>query len=141
MIVSFKKINLLLPVTLILSACSTKAEFTPGGDELTEAIVGVPYLGKIEILGGRVIYLRKDGKVNGSLTPENSGLRLEYCDIPAWRLSETSGGLKDANCVLLKGTPVKAGRIKINLHGKFYGNMLFGSDSFSKDFVVQVADH
>lgn len=132
---------MLIPMILILSACSTQAEFTPGGDELTEAHVGVPYLEKIVILGGRVIYLRKDGKVNGSLIPENMGLRLEYCDIPAWRLSEISGELKDANCVLLKGTPVKAGKIKINLHGKFYGNMFSGSDSFSKDFVVQVVGH
>ncbi|QMV51525.1 hypothetical protein [Ewingella americana] len=108
-----------LTITLLLTGCSSKFIFTPS--KLPEAVMGKAYNEKIYITGG-------SGPVASShsytLTPQNAGLNIDYCDIksPA-----------RYNCIVISGTPKKAGAVIVHLMGGTIPTSLFSpSEEFDK---------
>lgn len=121
-----KKLKYLI-VTLLLSGCSSKVIFTPS--ELPEALVGKAYNENIYITGG-------SGPVASShsytLTPQNAGLNIDYCNIksPA-----------RYNCIVISGTPKKAGSVIAHLIGGTIPTSLFSpSEEFDKKINISISD-
>lgn len=127
---------------LPLSACSllgSKTEFIPNNEELTEAIVGNPYLLKINILGG-VVFRGTEKKV-GIVVPDNVGISLRNCRLPDSVITADTRDTKDHNCIEVYGIPTKKGTIKINISGGMYGSMIAPASYFSKDYTLNVVKH
>lgn len=127
-----------------LSACSLlspEAEYIPDNKVLKNAAVGVPYLYKINILGGRVIGPnRSEGKI-GLVEPNDSGIFLRNCQLSELEIKDMKP--KDSNnynCVEVYGTPIKPGVIKINIVGGMYGHMFAPCSYFSKDYTLTVIE-
>ncbi|EBD3740478.1 hypothetical protein CRZ11_21785 [Salmonella enterica] len=114
----------------LLSACSLQAEFTPEGENLNDATVGVPYYNQINIFGGIVLSYDIYGKqvIAGDIHPDNLGLHLQYCD------DEFN------NCIQIRGIPTKAGIAKVRIHGGLGGGMLSKSGEFDKTYTVTIKD-
>jgi hypothetical protein len=137
---------LVVGVLLSLSACSIlspKAEYIPEGEELKSATVGVPYLIKMDIIGGTVIggwYRHRSGYKPGLVTPDNAGIFLRNCQLPEKKTEYflPKERLYNGNCVEIYGTPTKPGLIKINISGGMYGNMFFPASEFSKDYTLKI---
>jgi hypothetical protein len=125
-----KKISLFLSI-LVLSACTLRAEITPEGNTLPDAITGTPYLSEIHITGGAVYSLDANGKERfvGDISPADLGLSLKYCnDSPAH------------NCVQVEGIPVRAGEVKIRVSGGLFGTNVASGSGFSKTYTLTIKD-
>lgn len=118
------------------SPLSPKAEYIPDNAVLPNATIGKPYFFKIFILGGAVI----GGKQirAGFVHPDDSGISLRNCKLPASVITADTVDTNDHNCVEIYGTPTKAGVIKINIGGGMYGDMLAPAGNFSKDYTLNV---
>lgn len=116
---------------LLLSACSLQAEFTPEGEVLTDANVGIPYYNQINIFGGVVLSYDIYGKqvIAGDIHPDNLGLYLQYCDDDEFN-----------NCIQIRGTPTKAAIVKVRVHGGLGGGMLSKSGEFDKTYTITIKD-
>jgi len=115
----------------LLSACSLQAEFTPEGETLHDATVGVPYYNQINIFGGVVLSYDIYGKqvIAGDIYPDNLGLHLHYCDANEFN-----------NCIQIRGTPTKAGIAKVRIHGGLGGGMLSKTGDFDKTYTITIKD-
>lgn len=115
----------------LLSACSLQAEFTPEGEVLNDATVGIPYYNQINIFGGVVLSYDIYGKqvIAGDIHPDNLGLYLQYCDDDEFN-----------NCIQIRGTPTKAAIVKVRVHGGFGGGMLSKSGEFDKTYTITIKD-
>lgn len=121
-----KKLEILI-TALLLSGCSSKIIFMPS--ELPKALMEKKYNEKIYISGG-------SGPVASShsytLTPQNSGLNIDYCDIksPA-----------RYNCIVITGAPQKAGTVIVHLIGGTIPTSLFSpSEEFDKKINISISD-
>lgn len=122
-----------------LSACgllSSEAEYIPNNERLSEAIVGKPYLLKINILGGSV-FGGTEKKV-GVVVPDDVGISLRNCRLPDSVITADTRDTKDYNCIEVYGVPTKPGVIKINISGGMYGSMIAPANYFSKDYTLNV---
>lgn len=115
----------------LLSACSLQAEFTPDGENLNDATVGLPYYNQINIFGGIVLSYDIYGKqvIAGDINPDNLGLYLQYCDDDEFN-----------NCIQIRGIPTKAGIVKVRVHGGLGGGMLSKSGDFDKTYTITIKD-
>ena len=116
---------LLVLSALLLTACSQNVHIFPETEILHDAATGVPYSARIEITGGRVMHRKEPGVIS----PNNSGLYLEYCD-------PTSAA--KSNCLEIKGTPVNPGTITLYLRGMVFGNMFVSPGRFEKTYLIKV---
>lgn len=138
--------SLILGGLFCVSACSMlspKAEYIPEGDELKAAVVGVPYLLKINILGGRVIdgwYESEPDYKPGLVTPNDAGIFLRNCRLPESKTESflPKTPLYNGNCIEVYGTPIKAGELKIKIDGGMYGSMIAPASEFSKEYKINV---
>lgn len=132
----------LIPGLFCLASCSVfspKAEFIPDNEALKEATVGIPYLIKINIVGGGVSTGHREDSTPGFVKPDDMGISLRNCQLPEWRVRDMDPqDPNDYNCVEVYGTPTKAGMIKITLRGGMYGNMFIPAGYFSKDYTLTV---
>ncbi|TXE21696.1 MULTISPECIES: hypothetical protein [Enterobacterales] len=137
----FKKTTFILSV-LVLSGCSLltpKSEFIPDSINLKEAAVGVPYMAKIDILGGVVIGGEGLERKIGFIIPNDTGLYLRNCQSFYSENATIEPHISDNyNCVEIYGTPTKRGIIKVNIGGRMYGSMVSKSTSFSKTYNLRV---
>lgn len=115
----------------LLSSCSLQAEFTPEGESLNDATVGVPYYNQINIFGGIVLSYDIYGKqvIAGDIHPDNLGLHLQYCDDDEFN-----------NCIQIIGIPTKVGIAKVRIHGGLGGGMLSKSGDFDKTYTITIKD-
>jgi hypothetical protein len=128
---------ILILFTLPLSACSllsSKAEYIPNNEVLSEAIVGKPYLLKINILGGNV-FSGAEKKV-GVVVPDDVGIFLRNCRLPDSVITIDTTDTMDHNCIEVYGVPKKPGVIKINISGGMYGSMIAPASYFNKDYML-----
>lgn len=139
---------LILVSTLCISSCSIfspVAEFIPERNELKTAIVGNPYLHKIDIIGGNVMggwFEQSSNYKPGSITPNDSGIFLRNCLLPKNKEEKMlpEKPLYNGNCVEVYGTPKKIGLIKITISGGMYGNMFAPASRFSKDYTLDIVN-
>lgn len=135
-----------MPCIFCLSACtllSPKAEYVPDNEELKDATVGVPYLFKISVIGGRVTggwYRPNPDYKPGLVSPEDTGIFLRNCQLPEKKTESSlpKERLYNGNCVEVYGTPTKPGVIKININGGMYGSMIAPASKFSKDYTLKI---
>lgn len=127
---------LIVFVTFGITACGSKAEYIPAGENLKSATVGVPYFYKIDILGGAVI--GSSERRVGFVSPENIGISLRNCPMEKWRITAKTKDPFDYNCVEIYGIPTKPGIIKIIIGGGMYGNMFASAIEFSKEYKLNV---
>ncbi|EOV4927254.1 MULTISPECIES: hypothetical protein [Klebsiella] len=131
--------SLLILFLLSISGCkllSPNAEYIPGNEALTEALVGKPYFFKIKILGGRVIG-GPQRKV-GSVVPDDAGISLRNCKLPESVITKATTDTTDHNCVEVYGVATKPGPIKITINGGMYGSMIAPASYFSKGYLLNV---
>lgn len=117
--------------SFILSGCTLHADVTPDGNSLSDALVGAPYSSEININGGAVFSLDKNGKEKfvGEIIPSDTGLSLEYCnDSPAH------------NCVRIKGIPVKPTVVNIRVSGRLFGTNVATGGRFDKTYTITIKD-
>ncbi|NWK87971.1 hypothetical protein [Raoultella terrigena] len=117
----------------ILSGCTLHAEFHPEKNQLKDAVVGVPYYVKIDILGGHVATLTNsqgDRGFVGDIRPDDVGLHLEHCNNDKY----------DNNCVQIKGIPTKKGMVKVRVSGFFNVAMFQKSSEFDKTYIIRIKD-
>ncbi len=132
-----------MPFILCLSACSlfsSHAEFIPKNSMLKDAVIGVPYFTRVDILGGVIGKACSSCEyMPGRITPNNVGLSLRNCQLSE---KETKDMLpKDSNnynCIEIYGIPTKTGVIKINISGGTYGSMITPATEFSKVYMLNV---
>ena len=129
------KILIVLPA-LLLVACSPTGRFIPYQDTLPDAITGTPYFQKINIFGGRVIANNKS--IPGTVEPDNNGLYIEHCRLPGYVITPKTTMFFDANCVEVKGAPLRPGTVKVTLHGGLYGNMFVSPGDYEKTYLINV---
>ncbi|MGO2459143.1 MAG: hypothetical protein ACTH8P_03065 [Ewingella sp.] len=124
------------------SILSSKAEYIPDGKVLESAVIDVPYLSRIYILGGGVVHGRNhqtDGI--GLVTPNDAGISLRNCQYPEWRVKQMKPrDSNNYNCIEVYGTPAILGVVKINIKGKMYGSMIAPAGNFSKDYVLNIVN-
>lgn len=115
----------------LLSGCTVQAEFTPEGEILREARVGVPYYNQINVFGGPVFaYDIYGGQVMaGDIHPENLGLYLQYCNEK-----------KLNNCLQIRGIPTNSGVAKVRVHGGLGSGMLSKAGYFDKTYTIIIKD-
>lgn len=115
----------------LLSACSLQAEFTPEGETLDDATVGVNYYNQINIFGGIVLSYDMYGNqvIVGDIHPDDLGLYLQYCDDD-----------ESNNCIQIRGIPTKAGIAKVRIHGGLSGGMHSKSGEFDKTYTITIKD-
>lgn len=115
----------------LLAACSLQAKFTPEGEVLNEAFVGVPYYNQINIFGGIVHSYDIYGKqvIAGDIHPDNIGLHLQYCDNNEFN-----------NCIQIRGIPTKAAIVTVRVHGGLGGGMLSKSGEFVKTYTIKIKE-
>lgn len=138
--------SLILGGLFCVSACSIlspKAEYIPEEAELKAAVVGVPYLLKINILGGRVIggwYESEPDYKPGLVTPNDAGIFLRNCRLPERKTVSLlpKAPLYNGNCIEVYGTATKIGEIKIEIGGGMYGSMIAPASEFSKEYKLKV---
>ncbi|MFP2513651.1 hypothetical protein [Buttiauxella agrestis] len=128
--------TLIVFITFGITACGPKAEYIPEGKNLKSATVGVPYLYKIDILGGAVT--GGSERRIGFVFPENTGISLRNCPMEKWRITAKTRDPFDYNCVEVYGIPTKPGVIKIIIGGGMYGNMFASAIEFSKEYKINV---
>lgn len=134
----------LILFVLPLSACSllsSKAEYIPNNEELSEATVGKPYFLKIKILGGSV-FGGTEKKV-GIVVPDDVGIFLRNCRLPDSVITTDTRDTRDTtdhNCIEVYGVPTKPGVIKINITGGMYGSMIAPASYFSKDYILNIVN-
>ncbi|OTA15631.1 hypothetical protein Xbed_03579 [Xenorhabdus beddingii] len=117
-----------------LTACGNKVSFLPEGDYLNDAQIGKPYYSVVDIHGGRVI------KPNNSMIPDNLGLYIQQCELPEDIITEDTVSTKDFNCFIVKGIPIKAGNLKVNVSGAVYGNMFKSPTKFNKTYSIRIKE-
>lgn len=130
---------ILILFVLPLSACSllsSKAEYIPSNQVLSEATVGKPYLLKINILGGNV-FSGAEKKV-GVVVPDDVGIFLRNCRLPDSVITIDTRDTMDHNCIEVYGVPTKPGVIKINISGGMHGSMIAPASYFNKDYTLNV---
>ncbi|RLM28067.1 hypothetical protein BIY26_05045 [Brenneria goodwinii] len=120
--------------SLFLSACSANLSFMPAGDRLDDAQVGKVYSSRITIDGGHVIHLPDIIP----LEPSDSGLLATPCKLPHEKTNKNTRLFVDYNCVDIKGIPVIAGEIKLNLTGGVIGEMYTKATPFKKVFIIKI---
>lgn len=128
--------RLLVLSALLLTACSPSASFIPYQDELPDAVVGTPYFQKVDIFGGRVIANNKS--IPGTVEPDNNGLYIEHCRLPGYVITPKITMFFDANCVEVKGAPLRPGTVKVTLHGGLYGNMFVSPGDYEKTYLINI---
>ncbi|MEE3661653.1 hypothetical protein V2I52_06870 [Brenneria sp. g21c3] len=121
-------------VSLFLSACSTNLSFMPEGGRLEDAQVGKIYSSRVTIDGGHVINLPDIIP----LEPGDSGLLATPCKLSNEKTNKNTRLFVDYNCVDVKGIPVMAGEIKINLTGGVIGGMYTKATPFKKVFIIKI---
>lgn len=118
-------------ILLTLSACTLRADVTPEGNSLKDAIVGTPYASEININGGAVFSLDSNGKERfvGEIIPSDTGLTLRYCnDSPAH------------NCVRIQGVPIKSGIVTVRVSGGLFGTNVATGEHFDKTYTIMIKD-
>lgn len=101
--------------------------------------MGIPYLTKINIVGGGVSTGHRKGSTAGLTKPDDMGIALRNCQLPEWEVKNMEP--KDPNnynCVEIYGTPTKPGTIKITLRGGMYGNMFVPAGHYRKNYTLEV---
>lgn len=131
-----KRIIFLTPLIITLAACSSSASFIPYEDELPDAVVGTSYFQKVDIFGGRVIAGRKP--ILGTIEPDDNGIFMENCRLPDYAITPDTTLFVDANCVEIKGTPVRTGTVNVTLDGMFYGNMYTSGGNYEKTYLIKI---
>lgn len=127
--------KLIVLLVLILCGCRNSPTFTPSGKSLTDAMLGQPYLTKIEIKNGIVVIDSFHSKFDESET----GLYVENCLYsPELKMKGTAG--KNFNCALVKGIPVRSGIIHLTISGGLHGSMLSSSTRFEKTYSITVRE-
>jgi hypothetical protein len=123
--------NILITFPLfLLPSCTLHASFTPDNDKLNDATVGVPYYGKINIFGGRVVSsVNDDGNERfvGEIYPHNTGLYVQRCENKTFN-----------NCVQIRGIPTTAGMVNVRVSGGFYVAMFQKSSKFDKIYTITI---
>lgn len=113
-----------------ISACTVlQADFIPENDKLNDATVGRAYYSQINILGGHVISYDLHGKkvIVGDITPDNIGLRVQYCN-------EKNSN----NCIQIRGVPIKTGTVKVRVYGGLAGGMFSKAGEFDKTYTIKI---
>lgn len=118
-----------ISLCILLSGCTTHAFFTPERNNLNDATVGTPYYDEINIFGGPVFSINELGEqvIVGDVQPDNTGLNVQYCNDD-----------KLNNCIQIRGTPTKAGTVKIRVSGGLGGNMFASPSEFDKTYTINV---
>jgi len=138
---------IIVSCVFFISACgllSPKAEFIPENSRLKSAAVGVPYLSKIDIIGGPVMggwYRQRPGYTPGIVTPSDAGIYLRNCLLSDENTDDSILSKEpryNGNCIEVYGTPNKVVEIKINISGGMYGSMIAPASYFSKNYILNV---
>ena len=124
----------ILMMTICLTSCSQHFSFLPENPRLRDAVVHQPYSAKITIFGASVA-----GSGNSlRLNPEDTGLTIKYCQIPAWRMSDKTSDTRNLNCIQVQGTPVKTGVVTFLVAGGGYTHMFGRSTRFKKTYTINI---
>lgn len=79
-----------------------------------------------------------DEAVSGEIEPDDSGIFMVNCRLPDNVIKSKTRMFVDGNCVEIKGTPVRAGTVKVTLGGRLYGNMFVSPGRFKKSYLIKV---